>query len=178
MLTTLSSFGLRSDQLLTWSDEYTERTCCRAAKTPRRSCAPTAPTQICAAGLSDRAIQTVWQAGMQVRRWPWTWAQVLPVSELSWPAAANGLRAPGVLLANGGVPRELPPNPRDLRGHLRDQPRIVAPSRGALKRCYERAAGCRPYPHRCGIGRRASGQYAGRLARRQRGKFAFCGGGR
>ena len=178
MLTTLSSFGLRSDQLLTWSDEYTERTCCRAAKTPRRSCAPTAPTQICAAGLSDRAIQTVWQAGMQVRRWPWTWAQVLPVSELSWPAAANGLRAPGGIWANIGVSRQLSPKPGDSGSNLRDQPRVVAPSRGALKRCHERAAGCRPRSDRCGIGRRASGQYAGRLARRQRGKFAFCGGGR
>jgi len=178
MLTSISLMILISDQFYTWSDGYTERTRRRTAKTPQRSCAPAAAAEIDPAGLPYRAIQAMWQAGMQVRRRSRTRAEVLSVRKLSWPAAANGLRATGCLRANSGVSRQLSPKPGDSGSNLRDQPRIVAPSRGALKRCYERAAGCRPYPHRCGIGRRASGQYAGRLARRQRGKFAFCGGGR
>src|SRR5579862_6372717 len=44
------------------------------------------------------------------------------VGQLSGLAAANGVRAAGFLRANGGVPVQLPPNPRELRCHLRDQP--------------------------------------------------------
>lgn len=178
MLTWISLIALLSDQLFAWSDGYSERTRSRTTKAPQCSCAPTAAAEIDPAGLPHRAIQALWQAGMQVRRRSRTRAEVLSVRKLSWPAAANGLRATGCLRANRGVSRQLSPKPEDSGSNLRDQPRVVAPSRGALKRCHERAAGCRPRPDRCGIGRRASGQYAGRLARRQRGKFAFCGGGR
>ena len=178
MLTSLSLTILRSDQLYTWSDEYTERTNCRTAKTPRRSCASTTPAQIDFARLPHRAVQALWQAEVQMRPRAGTRPQVLSVGKLPWPTAANGLRAAGCLRADSRVSGQLSPKPRDPGDNLRDQPRIAAPSRGALKRCYERAADCRPRPYRCGIGRRAYRQYAGRLARRQRGEFAFCGGGR
>jgi hypothetical protein len=178
MLTTIFSSSLRSDQLLTWSDEYKKRARCRAAKTPRRSCASTAPAQIDPARLADRAIQAMWKAGVQMRRWARARPQVLSVGKLSGPAAANGLCAAGCLWRNGRVSSQLSSEPRDSGSNLRDQPRIVAPSRGALTRCYERAAGCRPRPCRCGIGGRASRQYAGMLARRQGREFVFCGGGR
>ena len=178
MLTSLSFVSLRSDQFLAWSDGYTERISCRAAKTPRGTCAPTAPAQIDSARLAYRTIQAMWQAGMQMRRWTRTRPQVLSVGKLSWPAAANGLCAAGCLWRNGRVSCQLSSKPRDSGIDLRDQPRIFAPSRGALKRRHERAAGCRPRPDRCGIGRRASRQYAGRLARWQRGEFVLCGGSR
>jgi len=178
MLTWISLIAPLSDQLFAWSDGYSERTRQRTAKTPQRSCAPTAAAEIDPAGLPHRAIQALWQAGMQVRRRSRTRAEVLSVRELSWSTAANGLRATGCLRANCGVSRQLSPKPGDSGSNLRDQPRVVAPSRGALNRCHERAAGCRPRPDRCGSGRRASGQYAGWLARRQRRRFAFCGGGR
>ena len=178
MLTTTSLVGLLSDQLYTWSDEHTERTRCRAAKTPQRSCASTSPAQIGPARLPHRAIQTMRQAGMQVRRRAWTRPQVLSVGELPGPAAANGLRAAGGLRANSGVSHQLSPKPRDSGDDLRDQPRTAAPSRVALERHYERITRCRPRPDRCGIGRRASGQYARRLARRKPGEFVHCGGSR
>ena len=79
MLTSISFASLRSDQLFTWSDEYTERIRCRAAKTPRRSCASTSPAQIDSARLAHRAIQAMWQAGVQMRRWAGTRPQVLSV---------------------------------------------------------------------------------------------------
>jgi hypothetical protein len=178
MLTSITLASLQSDQLDTWSDKNAKGIRCRAAKTPLHSCASTAPAQIDSAWLAHRAIQAMWQAGVQMRRWSRTRPQVLSVGKLSGPAAANGLCAAGCLWRNGRVSGQLSSKPRDSGSNLRDQPRIIAPSRGALKRCYERAAGCRPRPDRCGIGRRASGQYAGWLARRQWGKFAFCGGGR
>jgi hypothetical protein len=178
MLTKIAWTVLQSDQFFTWSDEYTERTRRCTAKTPRRSCASTAPAQIDPARFPHRALQTMRQAGLQMRRRAWTWAQILSFGELSGPATANGLRAAGCFWANSGVSRQLSPKPRDPGDDLRDQPRTAAPSRGALERCHERVSCCRPRPDRCGIGRRASRQYARRLARRRPGEFVFCGGSR
>src|SRR5271166_3668272 len=167
MLTKVYWSALISDQLYTWSDEYPERTRCHTAETPQRSCASTAPPQIDPAWFPHRALQTMWQAGMQMRRRPRTWPQILSVGELSRAAAANGLRAAGGLWANGGVPRQLSSCPRDSGDDLRDQPRTAAPSRGALTRHHERSTACPPRPDRFEIGQRASRQYACRLARRQ-----------
>ena len=69
--------------------------------------------------------------------------------------------------ANGGVPGQLPPSPRDPGGDLRDQPRTAAPPRGALKAYHAPNAFCPPHTDRCGIGRRTPRQYARSLARRQ-----------
>src|ERR1700676_1522029 len=79
--------ALISDQLYTWSDGYTKRIRCRAAKTPQRSCAPTSPSEIDPARLPDRALQTLRQARMQVCRWARTWTEVLSVGKLPRPAA-------------------------------------------------------------------------------------------
>jgi hypothetical protein len=83
MLTKISWTTLQSDQLYTWSDEYTERTRCCTAKTPRRSCASTAPAQIDPARLPHRALQAMRQAELQMRRRARTWAQILSFGELS-----------------------------------------------------------------------------------------------
>jgi hypothetical protein len=167
--------SLRSDQLYTWSDENRERAHCRIAKTPQLSSSPTASSQSDPSRLPHRALQTMWQAGMQMRRRSRSWPQVLSFGELSGLAAANGLRAPGGLRANGGVPRQLPSNPRDLREDLRDQPRTSAPPRGALTGGYEQGAFCPLRTDRYKIGWRAPRQYDCRLARRQPKGFAICG---
>src|SRR5437764_10181904 len=171
--------ALQSDQCYTWSDEYSEGAHYRFAKTSQGSSAPIAPAPSHPARLPYRALQTLWQAGMQMRRRPRPWPQVLSVGKLPRLAAANGLRAPGVLRANGGVRRQLLPSPRDSGGNLRDQPRTTAPSRGALKgRRREWIPGCPPRPNRCGIGRRAPRQYARRLARLRLKAFTNWGGNR
>ena len=176
MLTRASLIALVSDQLYTWSDEYTKRILCRAAKTPQRSCAPTSPFEIDPAWLPNRALQTLRQAGMQVCRWARAWPEVLSVGKLSRPAATNGLRAAGCLRPNSGVSRQLSPKPRDSGNDLRDQPGTSAPPRGALKRHHERVTCRRPRPDRCGIGQRVSRQYARSLDRRRPGESVFFGG--
>lgn len=178
MLTRSSLIALSSDQLYAWSDGYSERTSRRTAKTPQRTCAPAAATEIGPAGFPYRAIQTLWQAGMQVRRRAWTWSQVLSVRKLSWPAAANGLRASGCLRTDCRVSCQLSPQPRDSGIDLRDQPRTSAPSRSALERHSERVSRCRPRPDRCGVRRRVSRQYAHMLARWRPGEFILFGGSR
>jgi len=169
---------IESDQLYTWSDEITEAAYRRFAKTPQRSPAPIAPAPSDPARFSYRAVQTMRQAGLQMRRWPRPWTQILSVGQLSGLAAANGLCTAGILRANGGVPVELSPSSRDLRNDLRDQPRTASSSRGALRGCHDRSAFCPPHTDRCKVGRRASRQYARRLARRQPRGSCNCGDSR
>ena len=169
--------GILSDQLCTWSDEYTYGTCCCTSQTPRRPCASAAAPSIDSAWLSNRAIQAMRQAGMQMCRWSRAWAQVLSVGELSRPAPADGLRAPGGLRASFGVSCQLSAYARDSGRDLRDQPRVAAPTRGALRTCHAPTGFCPPDAVRCGIGRHAPGQYVGSLAGQPfRGFVAYRGG--
>src|SRR5215469_9243789 len=129
-------FVIESDQFYTWSDENPEPHHRRLAEAPRRTPAPTASAPIDPSRLSHRALQTMRQARMQVRRRPGSWAQVLFVGQLSRLAAANGLCAAGVVHSDGRVPGQLPSSARDPRSDLRDQPRTAASPRGALTACY------------------------------------------
>jgi hypothetical protein len=156
---------LRSDQLLAWSDENIETDHCRLAKAPPSAPAPTAPAQSCPARFSHRALQTLWQARLQVRPGPRSWSQVLSVGELSRPAPANGLRPARVVCAGERVPGQLPPRPPSLGGDLRDQPRAPTPSREALRDRHERSAAIPPRADRFRTGRRAPRQHALQLAR-------------
>jgi len=167
---------VQSDQLYTWSDENPEPAHCHIAETPQRSPAPIASAPCDPPRFSHRALQTMRQAGMQMRRRPRPRSQVLFVGQLSRLAAADGLHTAGVLRANGRVPVQLPSSPRDPRSHLRDQPRTAAPTRGALRACHAPSGFCHPDADRCGIGRHAPGQYAGSLARQRFQRFAHWGG--
>ena len=131
---------LVSDQLLAWSDENSETDHRRLAKAPPSAPAPIAPAQSCPSRFPHRALQTLWQARLQVRRRPRSWPQVLSVGKLSRPAPANGLRPARVLRAGERVAGQLPPRPPDLGGDLRDQPRAPTPSREALRDRHERSA--------------------------------------
>jgi hypothetical protein len=156
---------LLSDQLLKWSDENIETDHGRLAKAPPSAPAPTAPAQSCPPWFPHRALQTLWQARMQMCRRPRSWPQVLSLGELSRPAPTDGLRPARVLRAGERVPGQLPPCSPDLGGDLRDQPRAPTPSRKALKDCHERSAVIPPCTDRSGTGRRAARQYACQLAR-------------
>jgi len=170
--------AIQSDQLYTWSDENSKTVHRRIAKTPQRSPAPTASASSDPPRFSHRTLQTMRQAGMQMRRRPRPWPQVLFVGQLPRLTAANGLCAAGVLRSNGRVPGQLPSSPRDPGGDLRDQPRTAAPPRGALKACHAPSVFCPPHTDRCGIGRRTPRQYARCLARRQSKDFAYWRGDR
>jgi len=156
---------LVSDQLLTWSDENREADHRRLAKAPPSAPPPIAPAQSGPSRFPHRALQTLWQARLQMRRRPRSWPQVLSVGELSRPAPANGLRPAGVLRAGERVAGQLPPRPPDLGGDLRDQSRAPTPSREALKGRHERSAASSPRTDRSGTRRRAPRQYARQLAR-------------
>src|SRR5262245_41163839 len=135
----MNSSRIQSDQLNTWSDINAQGIRRHIAKTPQSSPAPTATPPGDPARFPHRALRPVWQTGMEVRRRPRSWPQVLSFAELAGLAAANGLRTAGVSRSDCGVASQLPASPRDLGGGLRDQPRTVAPARGALKRRHDRS---------------------------------------
>src|SRR6266576_2634058 len=169
---------VESDQLYTWSDKNGKPVCCRLEKTPSSPPMPTATAQGDPAWLADRALQTLWQAGVQMRRRPRPWPQILPFGEPSRLAATNGLCAAGVSRSDNRVHCQLPPGARDLRSDLRDQPRTAAPPGGALNGHHERSSVRPPCINRCWIGWRAPRQYGRSLARWQSRLFGKCGGSR
>ena len=169
---------VESDQLYTWSDKHGKPACCRLEKTPPSPPAPTALAQGDPAWIVDRALQALWQAGVQMRRRPRPWPQILPFGEPPGLAATNGLCAAGVSRSDYRVHRQLPPGARDLRSDLRDQPRTAAPPGGALNGHNERSSVRPRCVNRCWIGWRTPRQYGRSLARWQPRLFGKCGGSR
>jgi hypothetical protein len=163
----MERYRLISDQLYTWSDDFTGKILCRLAKTSPFTATAIAPTNRDPPWLAHRALQTLWQTGLQVRQRPGARAQVLSIGKLSGLSTSHGLCTAGVLRSDHRIPCQLPTNPRDLRGDLRDQPRATTASRGALRgrggRCTFRAR--RTVGN--GIRRSSPGQYARSLARRR-----------
>src|ERR1044071_2943488 len=98
--------AIQSGQLLTWSDENTKAALYRIAETPQCSFAATSSPPSDPPRFSHRALQAMWQAGMQMRRRPGTWPKVLSLGQLSRIAATDGLRAAGVVRQNRRVPRQ------------------------------------------------------------------------
>jgi hypothetical protein len=158
---------LISDQLNTWSDIYAKENIFFLAETPAIAFTATAASGGDPTWLAYRALQAMWQARMQVRQWSGTRSQVLSFGELPWLSPANGLRAARLLRPDHGIPRQLPTNPRDFARDLRDQLRATAAPRGALKSGGGRCIIVAHRTIRDDISRRAAGQYARSLARRQ-----------
>src|SRR5215469_2058658 len=72
------------------------------------------------------------------------------------------------------VSRQLLPSPPNCRSDLGDPPaRTTAPSGGALRGRHERTALRPAGTHRCRVGWRAPGQYAGSLARRKSQRWVY-----
>lgn len=159
---------VESDQLYTWSDICAQENLFGFAKTPPISSAATPSTHRDPPWLAHRALQTMRQTGLQVCQRSGARAQVLPVGQLSGLSTSHGLCAAGVLRSGDPIPRQLPTNPRDFRGNLRDQPRAIAASRGALRSRDGRGAFCGHRTVANGDWRRCSGQYARSLAGRRR----------
>ena len=124
---------LQADQLYTWSDNYAPHIAqtdfVRLAKAKAAAVTPVAATRSSAARFTHRALQAVWQAGMQMRPRSRSRPQVLPLHKLPGTAPTNGLCAPGFSAAGHRSSRPLPSLSRVGGGDLRDQWRAPAPAR-------------------------------------------------
>ena len=172
--------ALQADQLYTWPDTHALPTAqtnfCRVASTPPTALAPPATPRSSFARLPHRALQTMRQAGMQVRSRSRSWPQVLPLGQSLWPATANGLPPPGLSKPGQRVSRQLPSATRDLGRGLRHQSRTAMPPRGALSHSHETCSELALLSLRSQTRRPAPGQYALRLARRRTQRRSHRGG--
>src|SRR5947209_10081629 len=158
---------VESDQLYTWSDICARENRFRFAQTPPIASAATAPTHRDPPRLTHRALQTLWQAGLQVRPGPGAWSQVLPVGKLPRVSTTHGLCAARTLRSDRRTPGQLSTNSRDFRGNLRDQPRTITASRGTLRSRDGRRTFCVHRSIGNGNWCRSPGQYAQSLASRR-----------
>src|ERR1051325_1602425 len=168
--------SIESDQLSTCSNRNGKRADCHLEKPPSSATAPVPSAQDDPSRLADRALQTLWQAGLQMRRGSRPRPQVLSVGESFGLAATDGLCAAGISRPGCRIRRQLSPSPRNPGSDLRDQPRTATPPRGALKAYHERGA-LRPLStNRCWIGWRAPRQYGGGVVGWELGRCDKWGG--
>ena len=160
----MNAYGLDSDQSNTWSVCDDRSTILRRAQTtPQTVAAETSATGLRDARIPHRALQALRQSRLQMCRRPRTWAKVLPVGQLPWQNAADGLRATRRPRRDQPAPGQLSPGSRDPGGDLRDQSRTVAPPRVALRSRGEPDANIARRSHRHPSCRNASRQHAHRL---------------
>jgi hypothetical protein len=124
---------ISSDHVYDWSDSSIREILLCVAQAPAGVAAQIAALGCSAARLTHRALQALWQAGLQMCRGSGPWPEVLPVGELSRRAAANGLRATGKSGSHSRARRQLPRGAYDTRRGLCDQPRTASAPRGALR---------------------------------------------
>ena len=166
----MNQLGLIADHLYTWSDNHTHSPaptvfCCFAPTSPAAP-APAAAARSSVARFPHRALQTLRQAGMQMRPRPRSRPQVLPLAQSLWSATANGLRPPGLLSPGFPISGSLPSAPSDRGRDLRHQSRAVMSPRAALRFLHEPPSLGRLLGSlRPGTGWPAAGHYALCLAR-------------
>ena len=136
----MSARSLLSDHVYDWSARSIKQDIVGIAQAPPELAAGAAAIGRDLARLADRALQALRQARLQMRRRSRSRPQVLPVSELSWGAAADGLRAAGRCCRDPRAGCQLSPGAYGARRDLSDQPRAIAAPRGAVSTGGERSA--------------------------------------
>src|SRR5215469_3317031 len=167
-----------ADQLYTWTDNHALHTvqtdfCCFApAPTPATAADATARSS--APWFPHRALQALWQAGLQVRSRPWTWPKVLSLGQSLRATTANGLHSPGLSPSDHGISGQLSATPSDFGRDLHYQLRAVIASRGALRNWRESCL-LSLGSLRCRIWQPAPRQHAFYLARQRRSRESHGG---
>ena len=127
-----------ADQLYTCTDNYALQCAqpdfCCSAQAPTSATAADAAARSAPAWLPHRALQTMWQAGLQMRSRPWSWPEVLPLGESLPATAANGLHSPGLLPPDHRISGQLSAASSVCGRDLHYQSRTVIASRGGLRK--------------------------------------------
>ena len=169
-----------SDHLYTWSDNYAPPAaqtsfCCSApATTSAARAAATARSST--PWFSHRALQTLWQARLQMRSHPRPWPKILSLGQSLRAATANGLHSPGLLSSDHRVFGQLSSASSDFGRDLRDQSRTVISARRVLRNRHEPCPSRNLASLRCRTWQPASRQHALRLARPRNSCARYRGG--
>src|SRR5215469_17105048 len=87
-----------ADQLYTCTDDHAlqaaQTDACCSAPAPTPATAADATARSSATWFPHRALQALWQAGLQMRSRPWSWPKVLSLGQSLRATAANGLHSP------------------------------------------------------------------------------------
>ena len=160
-----------ADQLYTWTDnnalQAAQTDFCCLTPAPPSATATDAAARSFAPWFSHRALQTLWQAWLQMRPRARPWPKVLPVGQPLWATAANGLRSAGLSPGNHRISSQLSTPPSDCGRDLCYQSRVVVPSRGILRNSYESCPSRSVASLRCRTWQSARRQHALRLARQR-----------
>jgi hypothetical protein len=169
-----------SDQLYTCTDNYaaqaasTEFCCSASAPTSAASAAATAGSST--PRFSHRALQTLWQARLQMRSRPRSRPKILSLGELLRATTANGLHSPRPLSPDHRISGQLSSPSSDCGRDLRDQSRALIPARCILRNRHESCPSRQIGSLRCRSRHPASRQHALRLARPRNRREGHCGG--
>src|SRR6266481_4366091 len=172
----MNAFGILSDHSFTWSAIYEKQILPHSTKASSDSSRQAASPRWHPSRFSHRTLQALWQARLQMRQGSRSWPQILLVRELPECAAANGLCSAGPSCRDQEISRPLLTRSRNLRADLRDQPRVAAPPRGALRAHDERHFFLAHRAHRSPISKRDRRQHARELAELSIQCLDNCGG--
>jgi len=123
-----------SDQFNKWSDIYEKQTHQHSSAKTKNTFAQTAKAGSHFERLFNRALQALWQTGVQMCSWPGPWAKVLFIRQQAGQQTTNGLRSTRFKGKGRTIPGKLPQDKVDFRGALRHQPRAFASQAKVLAR--------------------------------------------
>lgn len=118
-----------SDHLLYWSDINAKQINRISSPEAKDSYKQAAASRCYSSRFLDQALQTLWQARLQVCERPRSWSQVLPVCKPTWRQTANGLHPPELPGASRRVCSKFSQDKTAFGRNLRNQPG-TAPSEG------------------------------------------------
>lgn len=151
-----------SDQCYDWSDiRHIESLNSGTAAETQASGGPAASPGDVLVRFLDRALQALWQSGLQMRFGAGAWPEVLSVGQPVGLAPPDGLRALRVSATGPAVRDELSASSRDPQGNLRYQSRTVATTATTVDRsgdCHRHSTAGGPRP--TGLGGRSGCQHA------------------
>ena len=125
---------VKSDQFNKWSDFYEKQTHQYSSAKTKNTFEQTSKAGNHFERLFNRALQTLWQAWMQMCSRPWSWAKVLSIRQQARQQATDGLRSTGFKGKGRTIPGKLPQDEVDFRGALRHQPRAFTSQAKVLAR--------------------------------------------
>jgi len=127
---------IKSDQLIKWSDNAEKESFLFTTEKERVSSTAIQVRNRHYSWFSNRALQTLWKAGMQMCQNSWPWAEVLFINQLSQTKARDGLCTIGLQEAGRKVFKEFSYCTRYPGRNLYDKPGTSPAKREVLNKGY------------------------------------------
>jgi hypothetical protein len=139
--------SVKSDQLYKWSDNYETKVNSDPTSKKKDPFTPASTLRSHFAWISNRALQALWEAWMQVCKWARTWSKVLSVGKQTWQQTTDGLCSTRLKAKSRRILIKLSKDKDHLRRALRNQSRAFTPKGEVLARSPPKLRDC----HECDI---------------------------